>query len=183
MGMNEKTDTIRERLIPLLGIEPLISLTLLAVGVYIFYKIFLKGLGQERHINLKRLFKELSFTHMSFIVLWILQFVTLRPFTFLDPFYTYFGIGAVIFGALSFVRSIKILVNEYLFLNSMSAGVPILLVNIVTLIISIFIAAWLSTSVFGVRWAPLLATSAIVSVVLGGSRDHLAGHDLKWTFR
>jgi small-conductance mechanosensitive channel len=58
----------------------------------------------------------------------------------------------------------------------MTAGVPILLVNIVTLIISIFIGAWLSTSVFGVRWAPLLATSAIVSVVLGLALQETLGN-------
>jgi small-conductance mechanosensitive channel len=75
--------------------------------------------------------------------------------------------AAAAFGALVLVRTTKILVFEYLFYKSMTAGVPVLLVNLVTLVFSIFIAAWLSTSVFGIRWAPLLATSALVSVVLG----------------
>jgi len=175
--MNDKSmDTIHERLVALLGIEPLISLSLLAIGVFLFYKIFLKDLNADRHANLKRLLKELFTNHLMFVVLWVLQFLSQKELPFLDAFYSYLGIGAVIMGALVFVRAIKILVNEYLFLNSMTAGVPILLVNIVTLIISIFIGAWLSTSVFGVRWAPLLATSAIVSVVLGLALQETLGN-------
>lgn len=159
--------TISTRLMPLLGIEPLISLTLLSVGVYLIYRIFLQGVSSSRHKNLKVLFQELLSTHVVFVFLWTVQYLILHYFAMLDSFFPYFGIGTVIVGALVFVRAIKVLVFEYLFLNSMTAGVPVLLVNLVTLIISIFIAAWLSTSVFGVRWAPLLATSAIVSVVLG----------------
>ena len=174
--MNEKVDTIQDRLVELLGIQPFISLTLLSIGVYLFYRLFLKSVSLDRHTNLKQLFRELLNTQLVFTVLWIVQYGMQKQGSFMDSFFIYFAIGAVIVGALSFVRAIKILVNEYLFLNSMTAGVPILLVNIVTLIISIFIAAWLSTSVFGVRWAPLLATSAIVSVVLGLALQETLGN-------
>ena len=174
--MSDKLETVHERLVSLLGVEPLISLTLLSLGVYVFYKLFLKGVSAERHLNLKKLFKELFTTHVLFAILWTIQFLAQKELAFLDPFYNYFGIGAALFGALVFVRAIKILVNEYLFLNSMTAGVPVLLVNLVTLVISIFIAAWLSTSVFGIRWAPLLATSAIVSVVLGLALQETLGN-------
>ena len=73
----------------------------------------------------------------------------------------------MIAGSVVLLRAVKVIVFQYLFLKSMRVGVPVLLVNLVTLILSIFIAAWISTSIFGIRWAPLLATSAIVSVVLG----------------
>ena len=176
MSEKDKLETIHDRLLPLLGVEPLISLTLLSVGVFVFYKIFLKGLNLERHANLKTQFRELFTTHAIFVVLWFIQTLSQSGLVFLAPFFNYFGIGAVLFGALTFIRASKVLVNEYLFLNSMTVGVPVLLINIVTLIISIFIGAWLSTSVFGVRWAPLLATSAIVSVVLGLALQETLGN-------
>jgi small-conductance mechanosensitive channel len=160
-------DTINERLAALLGIEPLILLTLLSFGVYMIYKFALNKVSEARHKNLKKLFRELSITYVIYVVVWALQFLILHQWSMLQPVYHYFGIAALILGSILFVRAIKILVFEYLFLNSMTVGVPVLLVNLVTLILSIFIAAWLSTSVFGVRWAPLLATSAIISVVLG----------------
>ena len=158
---------MNERLLSLLGIEPLIALTVMGFGVFLIYKILLRDAKVSRHETLKRLLKELFFNHLFFIGAWIIQYAIVHQFTMLQPFYNYFGMAAVIFGSVVFVRAIKILVFEYLFLSSMTAGVPVLLVNLVTLILYIFIAAWLSTEVLGVRWAPLLATSAIVSVVLG----------------
>jgi len=155
------------RLMNLLGIESLILLTLSCVGIYLFYKFFLRKISEARHANLKNLFRELSVTYVLFGVLWNLQHWILKKWFFLDSFYPYFGVATLVFGAILFVRAVKILVFEYLFLKNMRSGVPVLLVNLVTLILSIFIVAWLSTSVFGVRWAPLLATSAIVSVVMG----------------
>ncbi len=175
MGV-EKLDTIRDRLISLLGIEPLISISLLCIAVYFIYRVFLKKVTKERHENLKKLFRELFTTHLAFMVAWSAQFAILQHFQNLDAIFPYFGIATVILGAISFVRSVKILVFEYLFINSMTVGVPVLLVNLVTLILSIFIAAWLSTTVFGVRWAPLLATSAIVSVVLGLALQETLGN-------
>jgi small-conductance mechanosensitive channel len=159
--------SMRERLLELLGYEPLILLTFVAFGVYFIYKIFLRNASPQRHINLRKLFRELFTTYVLFVFAWVGQYLIQKQFVVLDPFFHYFAIATVIFGAVLMVRSVKILVFEYLFLNSMNVGVPVLLVNLVTLIFSIFIAAWLSTSVFGVRWAPLLATSAFVSVVLG----------------
>ena len=159
--------TTHERLLALLGIEPLVLLLNFAAVSYILYKIFLRKLNEERHANLGKLFKEAFYTGFVFSVFWGLQFLIQKEIMQLERFYDYFGIAAVVLGAVFFIRIVKILVFEYLFLNSMNVGVPVLLVNLVTLMISIFVAAWLSTSVFGVRWAPLIATSAFVSVVMG----------------
>lgn len=159
--------SIQERLQHLLGIEPLILLTLLGMGAYAFYRVGLRDVKAHRHETLKRLFREVLSTWGIFTVLWGVQFFLLSAVPGGERFYPYIGVATVALGAAVFVRCVKIIVFEYLFFKSMTAGVPVLLVNLVTLILSIFIAAWLSTSVFGVRWAPLLATSAIVSVVLG----------------
>lgn len=56
---------------------------------------------------------------------------------------------------------------EYLFFRSMTAGVPILLVNIFTLVLSLIIGIWLLNAIFSFRLMPLVATSAVFSIVLG----------------
>ncbi len=160
-------DTVQERLQNLLGIEPLVILSVLGLISFVFYKIWLKNVKASRHETLKRLFGEWMTSYVLFVISWVLQFLMTHQFMVLERFYNYVGVTAVVFAAVVLVRCVKIIVFEYLFFKSMTAGVPVLLVNLVTMIISIFIAAWLSTAVFGVRWAPLLATSAIVSVVLG----------------
>ncbi len=160
--------SMKEKLLELLGVEPLVLLTLLALVSLFIYKVFMKNVNDDRHRSLTRLFKALFATYLTFIFFWAIQyFISTNEVALFNRFYNYFGLATVALGALFFVRIIEIMVFQYLFLKSMKAGVPVLLVNLVTLILSLFIVAWLSTSVLGVRWAPLLATSAIVSVVLG----------------
>jgi small-conductance mechanosensitive channel len=161
--MNE----IHQNLVDLLGVEPLVVLTFSCAVTLFIYKFLMKKVNESRHGLMRRLFAELFRTYAVFAVFWTIQILIQKQFLFLDKFFLYFGVATVILGAFVFVRSVKIFVFQYLFLNSQKVGVPVLLVNLVTLILSMFIAAWLSTSVFGIRWAPLLATSAIVSVVMG----------------
>lgn len=160
-------NTIRERLLHLLGLEPLVVLTTLGIGAFFFYKIFLRKLNSDRHKNLRNLFKKLLFSYLSFLAAWLFQYRVIFQLHWMDDYYPYFGVIAVALGSLVFIRIVKIVVFEYLFFTSKAVGVPVLLVDIFTLMVSLFLAAWFSTSVFGVRWAPLLATSAILSVVLG----------------
>ncbi len=160
-------ESVKERLQDLLGFEPLIVLTLLGAIAYFIYRTLLRKVNPSRHQMIRNLFGELTSSYLIFAAFWIFQFLIQNQLQFLERFYSYVGMAAAAFGALVLVRTTKILVFEYLFYKSMTAGVPVLLVNLVTLVFSIFIAAWLSTSVFGIRWAPLLATSALVSVVLG----------------
>jgi small-conductance mechanosensitive channel len=65
------------------------------------------------------------------------------------------------------VKVARILAFESLFLINMRVGFPLLLINLFTLLLSILIGSWIATEVFGVRLAPVLATSAIFSLVLG----------------
>ena len=160
-------ESIRERLFDFLGVEQLVLLLLPAVLSYLFYKIFLRGISEGRHRNLKGLFKKIVVSFSVFLIFWAVQFHFQDSTGETARLFVYFGIATVITGAIFFVRTVKVIVFEYLFFNSMKLGVPVLLVDLVTLAFSIFIAAWISTTIFGVRWAPLLATSAIVSVVLG----------------
>ena len=49
----------------------------------------------------------------------------------------------------------------------MRAGVPVLLVNLFSLLLSAVIGFWMMTGIFEFNLAPLLATSAVFSIVLG----------------
>lgn len=160
-------ETIKDRLENLLGFEPLIAISLLAGVIYGSYRFFLRDLSASRHQMLKALFREWFGTYFVFILLWSMSWLIQEEFRNLAPFYIYSGMATLVFGAMVAIRLTKIAVFEYLFFKSRTVGVPVLLVNLVTLVFSIFVGAWISTSVFGVRWAPLLATSALVSVVLG----------------
>lgn len=161
-------NSIHERLQSILGLEQFFLLLGFCVVDYLVYKIFLRNTIPERHISLGRQFKELVWAWVPFGAFFSLQWgVSQGRWDAITPFYHYFGIAALLLGTIVFVRATRIMVSLYLFLNSLRVSVPILLINIFTLLIAIFVAAWISTSVFGVRWAPLLATSAIVSVVLG----------------
>ncbi len=159
--------TIKERLQDLLGFEPVLALTAAALGAYVLYRFLFSRLNDSRRRLFREMFASLLRAYTMFVVLFGAQWVILERGEEWARFYPYFGVLAVVLGSLVFVRIVKIVVFEYLFFKSATAGVPVLLVNLVTLGISIFIAAWISTAVFGVRLAPLLATSALVSVVLG----------------
>lgn len=65
---------------------------------------------------------------------------------------------------------------EYLFLGHMKEGVPVLIVNLFSLLLSIAITGWFATEIFGVRLAPVLATSAVFSVILGLALQETLGN-------
>jgi small-conductance mechanosensitive channel len=54
-----------------------------------------------------------------------------------------------------------------MYISHMRVAFPLLLVNLFSLLLSIGMAYWIAVDIFAVRVAPLLATSAILSVVLG----------------
>ncbi|MBC7692158.1 MAG: mechanosensitive ion channel family protein [Methylotenera sp.] len=158
------------RIESLIQLEPALAVLGLALGAWLIYKIFLRDISVERHTNLKNLFSNLLM-HMG---LWIVLFITYGLLqkgivigSTLERFSSYLGLVTLISGAVVFVKTCRILLFEYLFLGHMNVGVPVLLVNLFTLLISICMTGWIATEVFNVRLAPLLATSAIFSLVLG----------------
>ncbi len=169
-------EAIRERMVAVLGVEQFLLLVMPAVLSFLFYKIFLRKLSQDRHRNLQGLFRKILNSFSFFVVFWVTQFYFQQQGGDAERFFVYAGIAAIITGAFFFVRTVKVIVFEYLFINSMQMAVPVLLVDLAVLVLSLFIAAWISTSIFGVRWAPLLATSAIVSVVLGLALQETLGN-------
>lgn len=161
--------------IPLEKIDPVLQWDLLALcvamatGTWAFYVAFLKAISAERHQNLRRLFKNLLGHFVTLLTLLaVYRFIRLFPrAAWLVPLTPYLGLAALFSGCVVLVKMVRILAFEYLFLSNMRAGVPILLVNLASLFLSLVLGVWILSGIFGFQLAPLLATSAIFSIVLG----------------
>lgn len=161
--------------IPLDKIDPVLQWDLLALcvtlalGTWGFYLVFLKAISPERHENLRQLFKNLLGHFVTLITLLaVYRFIRLFPrAAWLVPLTPYLGLAALLSGCVVLVKMVRIVAFEYLFLSNMRAGVPILLVNLASLFLSLVLGVWVLSGVFGFQLAPLLATSAIFSIVLG----------------
>ncbi len=154
----------------LLQVEPYVLLGSLVVVAWIFYKFFLNEVNEERHKSIQNHFGLLlrHFGILTFFFLFFIFMQTSEPqlgrFANLTP---YMGTLAFVWGNIVFVKTSRLIVLQYLFLGSMRHGVPLLLVNIFSLLLSILLAFWGISHIFGVDLGPLLATSAAASVILG----------------
>ena len=147
----------------ILDFELFILLILFCVCNYLFYRVFLKNVSDERHESITRHFKSLIkylcilsvlFTAFSLSSNYASEALHFKKITVYLAGLTFF-IGSVIF-----VKCFRLFVLQYLFLGSMRTGVPLLLVNIFSLILSILILFWSLSKVFGIDLTPILATSA-----------------------
>jgi small-conductance mechanosensitive channel len=151
--------------------EPFVLLGCLLTITWLFYKFFLQAASPERHASIRTQFQAL-FRHffvltISFVIFIVLHTTTggeLANFARVTP---YMALMAFIWGSIVFVKTCRLLVLQYLFLGSMRAGVPLLLVNIFSLLLSIVLTVWALSQVFGLDLGPLMATSAAFSIVLG----------------
>lgn len=154
----------------LVRLETAAVIVILAVASWVFYKIFLKAVSEERHKLFRYYFRNLT-GHVSWglVLFGLYQFIEwLSDLTeWQASVLPYVGLLVIIWGCIVFVKSLRIMASEYLFLSSMHAGVPLLLVNIFTLVLSLVVLGWLLTTLFGVNLTHLLATSAVLSIVLG----------------
>jgi small-conductance mechanosensitive channel len=162
-----------ERIESFIQLEPAIITLSLVLGAWIISKLFLKNLAEDRRRTLESQFRNLGF-HLIFGTLSYGAYYALDRLpesiqfaSLVDRTVTYVGLATIFFGATLFVKAWRILVFEYLYLSHMKVSFPVLLVNLFTLLLSIVIMAWIGAEIFNVRLTPLLATSAIFSLVLG----------------
>jgi small-conductance mechanosensitive channel len=159
------------RIESILFLEPALVLVGLALSAWVIYKLFLREAKAERHRNLKRHFLNML-AHL--VVFWVL----FLGYSFMvrqidagrmtnEVLASYIGLAAMISGSIVFVKLARIFMFEYLFLGHMQEGVPLLIVNLVALLLSVGIAGWFATEIFGIHLAPVLATSAVFSLILG----------------
>jgi small-conductance mechanosensitive channel len=167
--MNEKFLKVQS-LYNLLELEPLLILGCLIGINWIFYKVFLKEVNEERHKNIQNHFKTLLrwyfFLSSMFLVFSFCQSVE-NQWSNLNRITPYLALVTFFGGNVVFIKCCRLLILQYLFLGSMRHGVPLLIVNIFTLILSMILLVWSSTVIFGLQLGPLLATSAAASVILG----------------
>lgn len=154
-----------------LGLEPYLLLGALVLVTYLFYKFFMTSISEERHKNLKNHYVNL--TH-HFIVLSVLLGAYLLvseaagiESAFGERILPYIALLTFIWGAIVFIKTARTLVLQYLFLGSTRSGVPLILVNIFTILISILLLFWAISQIFSIQLGPLLATSAAFSIILG----------------
>ncbi|KYG65306.1 hypothetical protein AZI87_12180 [Bdellovibrio bacteriovorus] len=154
----------------LLELEPFILLGCLIAITWVFYKFFLKEASEERHRSIRNHFRTLvrHYIVLSFLFLVFIFLQTSEPqIGTIAKVTPYIAIVTFLWGNVVFVKTSRLIVLQYLFLGSMKHGVPLLLVNIFSLILSIVLLFWGVTHVFGLQVGPLLATSAAASVILG----------------
>ena len=162
----------KERIDGLLHLEPLFLLLALSAMSALIYRLLLREVSEDRHRLLRELLANMG-GHLAALLLLFGAYHGLEnlsvefEYPALGKLSGYVGLVALISGATVFVKTAKILIFEYLFIGHMKEGVPVLLVNLFTLLLSIIIGAWILAEVFSVKLTPLLATSAIFSIVLG----------------
>lgn len=158
-----------QRLYQILDLETFILISVVGILSFLFYRFFLRDVSVERHqsINnhLKGLLRSYSFLCLFYGIYFLLSRIPEYEISVrLNP---YIGMITFFIGVYFFVNACRLLVLQYLFLGSMRAGVPLLLVNIFSLVLTILIGFWSFSVLFGVQVTPLVATSAAFSIVLG----------------
>lgn len=158
-----------QKLYQVVDLESYLFLLLLGFSAFLFYRFLLKSVSQERHQNIQNHLRTLSTYYISLTISFAAYFllIQLADFSWSLSLKPYFAFITFSIGAFCFVRTCHLLVLQYLFLGSMRTGVPLLIVNIFSLILSIVIGFWTVNNLFGVQLTPLLATSAAFSIILG----------------
>lgn len=163
----------------ILELEPFILLGCLIGLTWIFYKFFLHEASEERHRSIQKHFKTLL-RHYILLAFFFVIFMFLQTSEIqiggLAKFTPYIALITFIWGNIVFVKTCRLIVLQYLFLGSMRHGVPLLIVNIFSLILSIVLLFWGITHIFGLQVTPLLATSAAASVILGLAMQDTLGN-------
>lgn len=167
--MNEKLINLTA-LYKLIEVEPFLLLGALILGAWLFYKFFLTEASEERHRNTRKKFQVLlrQYVVLAFMFL-AFSFMqrSSQNIGSLAMAIPYLAFLTFIWGNIVFVNTCRLIVLLYLFLGSMKHGVPLLLVNIFSLILSIVLMFWGLSYLFNLEIGPLLATSAAASVILG----------------
>jgi small-conductance mechanosensitive channel len=159
-----------ERIEELVQIEPALIILILALGAWTGSRLFFRDLSNERRRNLQIQLHNLNYHLFIGVSLFLLYFGFHRlpnPTPAIERLINYVGFSTILWGAIVFVKVCRILVFQYLFFRHLKVAFPVLLVNLFTLLLSLILGTWLGSEVFSVRLTPILATSAIFSLVLG----------------
>lgn len=154
----------------LLDFEIYILIVCFCILNWLFYRFFLKDVSEERHESIRQQFASLirHVTILSLLfTLYTLSLAAMDTSSLLQKMTPYLASFTFFSGAFIFVKCFRLVVLQYLFLGSIRAGVPMLLVNIFSLLLSLIIIFWSLSRFFGIDLTPVLATSAAFSIILG----------------
>lgn len=169
-----------QALYTLVDTEPYFLVFSLLIISWFFYKFFLNEVSEERHKSLRdqhqSITKHFVFLTILFLMFWILQSKSVEDWGVITKATPYLGVLTFVWGNLTFVKISRLLVLQYLFLGHMREGVPLLMVNVFSLILSIVLLFWGMSHVFGIQLAPLMATSAAFSIILGLAMQDTLGN-------
>lgn len=160
-----------KNLYTLLGFEPFFLLTALIFLAWTFYKIFLTNVSEERHQSLRSRFRAILKSYLALTLLFTLSMIlrseVLQQGSSVSRLAPYVAVLTFTVGGVVFIQVSRLIILQYLFLGSIRAGVPILIVNIFSLLMSILMVLWGASQIFNINVGPLLATSAAFSIILG----------------
>lgn len=168
-----------DNLYRLLDTEPFLVISCLILVAWSFYKFFLKEVSEERHKSLKAQYRNLlqHFFAMSFFfALFLLLHRSDEAESWMTRATPYSAMISFFWGIVVLVKTCRVMVLQYLFLGSIRHGVPILIVNIFSLIFTLLLSLWASNQIFGLQLAPILATSAAFTVILGLAMQDTLGN-------
>ena len=150
--------------------ETFIVLLILGLSSWLFYRVFLQEISPKRHLRLKvqyrRVFTFWTLGAMTSFLFWVIQTLP-EDHSFFFRLGAYLALCSILISAVTLIFIAQLLVYVYLFFNNMNVGVPRLIVNIFTLVFGTCVFGCLSSEIFGLALMPLLATSAVFSLVLG----------------
>lgn len=129
------------------------------------YKFILRHTSQSRHDILKVQLKKLSWFVVSLSLLSTLYFFCPSPKD--NNLVLYLALLIIGLGSIAVVKLFRLSVFEYFFIVQKKVAVPLLLINLFTIVFSITAAIWVIGYIFSINFAPLVATSAVLSIVLG----------------
>lgn len=136
---------------------------------YVFYRTFLTAISEKRHLNLKTRFLSTFLVLSLSTILSALHWSTFEKFEsiILTKCSNYVAFFSLVTGAIAFVKLAQISAYLYLFFKNISQGIPRLIVNLLSVIFSLFVIGFLTSEIFQIQLTGMLATSAVFSLVLG----------------
>lgn len=151
-------------------IHYILVVVVLGILAWGFYKLALKDLSKERHKIFDRLFKQYLYELVMAATSYSVFLAVNSSLTYYEvsaDLSAWIGLACIALWGRAFVKVMEIVANEYFFFKSKKQGVPLLLVNIASLILSLIILGWGLTYIFAVKVTSVLATSAVFTIVLG----------------
>lgn len=150
-------------------LETFVLFGIVLLTSYTFYKTLLKAISHKRHLNLKERFLNTFMVVSTSAALAATHWISYEKFNgdVIAKISNYLAILSLITGAIAVVKLAQIVAYLYLFFKNISQGIPRLIVNLFSVVFSLFVTVFIASEVFSIQVTSMLATSAVFSLVLG----------------